>query len=270
MLETAKARGFIGQDAMRMVQVSTLEDLKPAVEAHSVLKWDERLNAICGQTGTVLQDDPSDGTSQVQFPPPLTATAWLPTSALIDINGMMHEMQDSAAGPRMVRVVHERKLRPLVEAHDALKWHDQMGSLCGQLAEVLQVDASDGTSRVFFPPSRIYAWLPTSALLTDLGRFVRVPPVEQLRPAVHSHLALQWNDRLHKICGERGQVLQEDEEDGTTEVVFPIGIKEWLPSEVLIAENEAEEVSSPQAKPAPDPQVDDGGEEPDAKRPRTS
>jgi len=261
MLETAKARGFISQDAMRNVQVATLENLKPAVEAHPVLKWDERLNAICGQQGTVLQDDPSDGTSQVQFPPPLTATAWLPTSALINLNGT--EQEDAAQ--TMVRVAPESELRPLVEAHEALKWHDQMGSLCGQWGQVLQVDRNDGTSRVFFPPPmRITAWLPTKALTSDEGRHVRVPAIEQLRPVMDAHMALKWNDRLENICGQRGRVLQDDPEDGTSQVVFPhpISINAWLPTEVLIpddgvvtvsAEEPPAEASSAEAKGATEP-----------------
>lgn len=278
MLETAKARGLIGQDAMRVVQVASLEQLKPAVEIHPVLKWDDRLNQICGQQGTVLQDDPSDGTSQVQFPAPLTATAWLPTSALID----------PSACESMVRVAPETDLRPAVEAHDALKWHDKMSNLCGQWGRVLQVDATDGTSRVFFPaPLSITAWLPTAALTSDEGRSVRVPAVERLRPVMEAHAALKWNDRLESICGQRGRVLQDDHDDGTSQVVFPapISINAWLPTDVLLKEDDdAEEVDlaeceqirqfearlKAEAETRPGAEEREDGGEPDAKRAKAS
>ena len=69
---------------MRTVRVAKLEELKPAVEAHSAprphrlrpcavfvicmapqaLKWDDRLADACGCEGIVLRDDESDGTAQ--------------------------------------------------------------------------------------------------------------------------------------------------------------------------------------------------------------
>jgi len=70
----------------RSVRVASAEVLRAAIEAHDALKWVDRLADTCGQCGVVSQDDESDGTSRVAFPPPVGLVAWLPTSALIDID----------------------------------------------------------------------------------------------------------------------------------------------------------------------------------------
>jgi len=80
----AESQGLM-DPVSRPVQVACLERLKEAVEANSALKWDERLTSVCGQRGRVVQDDTSDGTSQVRFPEPIQIEAWLPTCVLTDI-----------------------------------------------------------------------------------------------------------------------------------------------------------------------------------------
>merc|ERR1712241_679998 len=80
----AQSQGLVAPIS-RPVQVDCLERLKKAVEANSALKWDERLTSVCGQSGRVVQDDTSDGTSQVRFPEPIQIEAWLPTCVLTDI-----------------------------------------------------------------------------------------------------------------------------------------------------------------------------------------
>ena len=50
-----------------------------------MLTWDKRMEGIAGSTGTVKTDDPSDGTTQVRFPPPKAVVAWLPTEILTDL-----------------------------------------------------------------------------------------------------------------------------------------------------------------------------------------
>jgi serine/threonine protein phosphatase PrpC len=80
----AESQGLM-DPVSRPVQVDCLERLKEAVEANSALKWDERLTSVCGQRGRVVQDDTSDGTSQVRFPEPIQIEAWLPTCVLTDI-----------------------------------------------------------------------------------------------------------------------------------------------------------------------------------------
>ena len=47
-------------------------------------EWDSRMASLAGIGGIVKTDDPSDGTSNVVFPPPVDLCAWLPTSALKD------------------------------------------------------------------------------------------------------------------------------------------------------------------------------------------
>jgi serine/threonine protein phosphatase PrpC len=80
----------------RLVKVAPVDQLRPAIEASSALKWSAKIEEVCGQTGAVLQDDTSDGTSKVRFPPPLGFTAWLPTSALIDMEDQSNDAGDAA------------------------------------------------------------------------------------------------------------------------------------------------------------------------------
>merc|ERR1711959_92815 len=69
--------GLLGQQNQeqpedgRKVRAASLDTLKSAVESHSALQWDERMQALAGAEGIVKMDDPSDGTSQVRFPAPI-------------------------------------------------------------------------------------------------------------------------------------------------------------------------------------------------------
>mmetsp|Transcript_11337 Transcript_11337/g.26123 ORF Transcript_11337/g.26123 Transcript_11337/m.26123 type:complete len:510 (+) Transcript_11337:153-1682(+) len=77
-------RGAV-QPAGRRVIAPGLETLKTAVEQHSKLSWDPRLANLAGAEGEVRKDDPSDGTTNVFFPPPIGLCAWLPTDILKDV-----------------------------------------------------------------------------------------------------------------------------------------------------------------------------------------
>mmetsp|Transcript_81396 Transcript_81396/g.143692 ORF Transcript_81396/g.143692 Transcript_81396/m.143692 type:complete len:530 (-) Transcript_81396:177-1766(-) len=72
--------------AIRRVRVAPESLLKPAMEDHAALKWDDRLKDACEMVGEVLQDDASDGTSQVKFHGTSQDKpgfkAWLPTEQL--------------------------------------------------------------------------------------------------------------------------------------------------------------------------------------------
>merc|ERR1711865_1271152 len=72
-------------DNGRKVKAAGLAGLKAAVDNHSALEWDERMEALAGSEGTVKTDDVSDGTTQVRFPAPIGMVAWLPTSTLQDL-----------------------------------------------------------------------------------------------------------------------------------------------------------------------------------------
>lgn len=160
LLAMAESQGLIGPTPAekRAVRVAPFGELRPAVEAHPALKWDDRLADVCGQEGVVLRDDESDGTSQVKFPSPLGFKAWLPTSVLIDMEPK-----------RLVRVAPVDELRAAVEAHHALKWDERLLCVGGQEGIVVRQDDSDGTCRVRFPPPLGFAaWFPTSSL-TDIG-----------------------------------------------------------------------------------------------------
>ena len=63
-------------------EVCSIEDLQTAIEAHSALKWHERLADTCGKTGLVLEGD-IDGISHVKFPCLNNMKVWLPTKCLI-------------------------------------------------------------------------------------------------------------------------------------------------------------------------------------------
>lgn len=147
-----------GAGARRAVRVAPFNELRPAVEGHPALKWDDRLAEVCGHEGVVLRDDESDGTSQVRFPPPLGFKAWLPTNMLIDIGEK-----------RVVRIAPVDELRQAVEAHPALKWDERLESVGGEEGIVVRDDESDGTSQVRFPaPLSFTAWFP-SATLTEVS-----------------------------------------------------------------------------------------------------
>eukprot|EP00929_Paragymnodinium_shiwhaense_P098494 TRINITY_DN5996_c1_g2_i1.p1 TRINITY_DN5996_c1_g2~~TRINITY_DN5996_c1_g2_i1.p1 ORF type:complete len:726 (-),score=131.64 TRINITY_DN5996_c1_g2_i1:93-2270(-) len=71
----------------RRVRVPDIVALKGAVDKHPVLSWDARMRDLAGAEGVVKTDDLSDSTSNVLFPAPLGILAWLPTDALMDLDG---------------------------------------------------------------------------------------------------------------------------------------------------------------------------------------
>ena len=68
----------------RRVRAVGFNELKRSVTAHSALNWDERMSDLPGKEGIILQEDPSDNTAKVRFPPPVAVEAWLPMEALVD------------------------------------------------------------------------------------------------------------------------------------------------------------------------------------------
>lgn len=260
--EVAESQGLLpGGQPARMVRVQPVEVLRPAVENHPALKWDDRLQAACSKQGVVLRVDQADGTSQVRFPQPLGFTAWFPTCTL---EASQEGEEDEEEG-RLVRVASLDVLKPAVEEHPALKWWDNLTDACGNEGIVLQDDPSDGTSKVKFrPPAGFTAWLPT-ATLTDVNpeehqhtqrrqtwhdiasqehgledappagaNTVRVAPVDELRLAVEANATLRWSEELASLGGEEGERLEEDLASGTCEVSFQGGLgTRWLPTSVL-------------------------------------
>jgi serine/threonine protein phosphatase PrpC len=65
-----------------MLEVCSLEKLRPAVEAHAHLRWNDRLESTCGQHGVLMKKD-SDGTSNLRFPTLDDMQVWLPSDCLI-------------------------------------------------------------------------------------------------------------------------------------------------------------------------------------------
>jgi len=74
-----------GSPSDRRVRVADLSTLRRAVNENPALEWDPRLSQLAGVDAMVTEDDPSDGTSQVSCAS-ASMTAWLPTSALTDVD----------------------------------------------------------------------------------------------------------------------------------------------------------------------------------------
>eukprot|EP00931_Biecheleriopsis_adriatica_P077404 TRINITY_DN50984_c0_g1_i1.p1 TRINITY_DN50984_c0_g1~~TRINITY_DN50984_c0_g1_i1.p1 ORF type:complete len:705 (-),score=163.72 TRINITY_DN50984_c0_g1_i1:53-2008(-) len=250
MAETdPEMREFLASQGItaRTVRVGPEDKLKATMEKHPALKWDDRLKDICGETGKVLQDDPSDGTAQVRFRGTLSATVWLPVECLTDED----------VSERTVTVCDEEELRKAVEAIPSLEWKEAMLKLPGQEGIAVKDDPADGTTQVRFPALKISAWLPTSAL-TDKRtegdedgesedllvaddmeedeeplRTVLVPPVEELKAAYEAHATLRWDEDLAVLCGQQGEVLRDDANDGTSCVRFPEAETTWMPTCVV-------------------------------------
>ncbi|CAK0878793.1 unnamed protein product [Prorocentrum cordatum] len=171
------------ESSNREVRVASLDELRAAVEEHPKLKWDERLVDVCNQLGSVIQDDESDGTSQVTFKHK-RLTAWLPTRMLTDIRAKvcfpaplgltawLPTVCLSAAGKRgEVRVAPVEELRQAVDAHRDLTWDPGMESLGGRTGVITETEDAGGFSQVKFAESEggFSQWqLPNSAL-TELS-----------------------------------------------------------------------------------------------------
>jgi protein phosphatase len=65
-------------------------------------------------------------------------------------------------------------------------------------------------------------------------RSARVLSEDIVRPAVESHAALRWNDKLVEVCGREVGVLEDDASDGTSKVLFSNEAPQWIPTAVLV------------------------------------
>lgn len=100
LLRVARARG-IGPDALRgqpsstnksrlgvRVRMPDLTVFKEAIEENSSLKWDARMEELALKTGSVEEDDESDGTTKVKFEEAGSSgggvVAWIPTKILVE------------------------------------------------------------------------------------------------------------------------------------------------------------------------------------------
>lgn len=134
----------------RMAHVAPTERLRPLIEGHPALKWDDRFAELGGTKVVVQQDDESDGTSQIRSSVGRGFSAWLPTAALRDY---------------IVRVAPVEVLGPAIEEHPGLKWEDRREEMCGKEGTVLQIDNQDDTGKVSFPaPLSCSAWFPLATL----------------------------------------------------------------------------------------------------------
>lgn len=79
----------------KKVKVASIQELKIAVEGTKALRWDERMSDVCGKIGTVIREDPSDGTWQVRFVE-LDILAWFPVAALTETSSASLEEEADA------------------------------------------------------------------------------------------------------------------------------------------------------------------------------
>lgn len=78
-----------------------------------------------------------------------------------ELGRMMGFVPETKNGPR-IEVAALDVLKPAIENHPALKWHQRLESICGKRGMVKVQDDSDRTSQVVF--KEFTAWLPQSAL----------------------------------------------------------------------------------------------------------
>lgn len=130
------------------VRVGPSSKVRPLVERHPHIKWDDRLFDICGSRGIVEKEDDRDKTAQVSFPEH-RFKAWLPFNALGDV---------------IMRVAELEELREAVNANRNLKWKDRLEQTCGKKVRLKEVDTSDDTAEVTTLDEPMTVWLPSSCL----------------------------------------------------------------------------------------------------------
>eukprot|EP00439_Symbiodinium_sp_Y106_P052574 s1439_g7.t1 len=170
LLAVARAQGLVDERAMRVVRVVAADALRPAVEAHKTITWDDRLLSICEQRGKVLQDDPSDKTAQVKFRGKICANVWLPWECLED---EWMDLQDNSyplSRPRTVQVAPVDVLQKAVEDNSWITWKAEMASLAGQFAIAIEDEPQYELVKVDFGGMSRY--LPSSALLEADGLMI--------------------------------------------------------------------------------------------------
>lgn len=116
------------------------------------------------------------------------------------------------------------------EAH--LPFDPRLEQIGDQLAEVMEDDESDGTSKVRV--GNLQAWLPTTLVPRLPVREVQVVPLTALREAIEAHPGLKWANEYEKVAGKRGKVLRDDPSDDTCQVEVTSVLIAWFPSSVLV------------------------------------
>eukprot|EP00928_Gymnodinium_smaydae_P099619 TRINITY_DN955_c1_g1_i1.p1 TRINITY_DN955_c1_g1~~TRINITY_DN955_c1_g1_i1.p1 ORF type:complete len:638 (-),score=107.30 TRINITY_DN955_c1_g1_i1:56-1969(-) len=169
MKAMAMAQGLIPMPEGQLVKVGPFKKVRAAVRNHPSLRWNPKLRQACDQLGRVVEMDPDDETAKVEIPQ-IGVTAWFPTSVLEEIDEDDDDDDDddeNAQVLRTVKVCAEEQLKEAVEKCEAIQWDDGHSQFCEQVGSVIHEDASDGTSKVRFPPPlELKVWLPTSALVT--------------------------------------------------------------------------------------------------------
>lgn len=153
---------------IRRVRVSNAKSIQRAVADNAALEWDPRMADVAGSEGEVMQDDPSDGTSQVCFRAS-NMTAWLPTCVLIDIDdgGTKGKPRGGTIGP--AAGVRRGQLPPTPPRADG-----HMPSVAGR-----SLPRPEPSSRGLSPSG-------SSVLRTSGSRFTEAPRLPVLSASVGS------------------------------------------------------------------------------------
>lgn len=164
-------------------------------------------------------------------------------SALMNPSTEPEDQLTALSSPRAVRVADMETLRKSVEGNNAVKWHDRLSEVGGLVAEVIEDDDRDGTSHVRFVDLGFTSWVPTECLENIPKRVkgqVRLASEDTVRQAIEKHptATLKWHEKISDVCMELGEVVTEDNGDGTTEVQFgpPYAFRIWVPTTCLKSE----------------------------------
>lgn len=113
------------------------------------------------------------------------------------------------------------------------KWLEQeMAALADDQGEQ---DSSNGMLRMLSQnPALLQSVMAAraGAMPKQEPHMARVASAEELKPAIDSHEALQWSDQYKALCEKRATVVQEDNKDGTSQILCA-GIKAWVPTSSL-------------------------------------
>lgn len=124
------------------VGVAGLDVLRPAIEQHATLKWHHRLETVCGKCGVVKVQDDDDGTCQVVFQEQ-GITAWLPTSALYQLNEHTEEYFAKSNGIHSSGESTTDQPSPLARTASPMWEDNRCGPSRGPGGDVRSLDVDD-------------------------------------------------------------------------------------------------------------------------------
>jgi hypothetical protein len=117
-----------------IMEVCSLDELRPAVERNRSLSWKDHLIEACGQRARLCKVDDSDGTSQIEVLGQNSmsgAIMWLPTICLTEVEG---SSEDFESEPLESPLKRQRRLPPQLDDEPNV---DTFDAIAGCYAEVM-------------------------------------------------------------------------------------------------------------------------------------